>query len=69
MPASLIKEVLDGQAIYYKGNRSVMYGHKNLEEIIGASSLQSLNINFIQRILIKNLDDFNRRARVSFKSL
>jgi hypothetical protein len=32
VPASLIKEVLDGQPIYYKGYRSVMYGHKNLEE-------------------------------------
>lgn len=59
VPASLIKEVLDGQPIYYKGYRSVMYGHKNLEEIMGASSLQSLIINFIQKILIKNLDDFN----------
>jgi len=59
VPASLIKEVLDGQPIYYKGYRSVMYGHKNLEEIMGASSLQSLIINYIQKILIKNLDDFN----------
>jgi len=57
VPASLIKEVLDGQPIYYKGYRSVMYGHKNLEEIKGASSLQSLIINFIQKILIKNLDE------------
>lgn len=59
VPASLIKEVLDGQPIYYKGYRSVMYGHKNLEGIMGARSLQSLIINFIQKILIKNLDDLN----------
>ena len=57
VPASLIKEVLDGQPIYYKGYRSVMYGHKNLEDIRGASSLKSLIINFIQKILIKNLDE------------
>ena len=36
-----------------------MYGHKNLDDIIGASSLQILIINFIQKVLIKNLDDFN----------
>lgn len=55
--ASLIKEVLDGQPIYYKGYRSVMYGHKNLEEIMGASSLQGLVILYIQRLLNKNLDE------------
>jgi hypothetical protein len=57
VPASLIKEVLDGQPIYYKGYRSVMYGHKNLEEIMGASSLQGLIILYIQRLLNKNLDE------------
>ena len=57
VPASLIKEVLDGQPIYYKGYRSVMYGHKNLEEIMGASSLQGLVILYIQRLLNKNLDE------------
>lgn len=59
VPEHLVKEVLDGQPIYYKGYRSVMYGHKNLDDIMGASSLQALIINFIQKILIKNLDDFN----------
>lgn len=57
VPASLIKEILDGQPIYYKGYRSVMYGHKNLEEIMGASSLQGLVILYIQRLLNKNLDE------------
>ena len=57
VPASLIKEVLDGQPIYYKGYRSVMYGHKNLEEIMGASSLQGLIILYIQRLLNKYLDE------------
>ena len=57
VPASLIKEVLDGQPIYYKGYRSVMYGHKNLDEIMGASSLQVLIILYIQRLLNKNLDE------------
>lgn len=57
VPEYRIKEVLDGQPIYYKGYLSVMYGHKNFEEIIGASSLQALIINFIQKVLIKNLDD------------
>ncbi|MDZ7936139.1 MAG: Uma2 family endonuclease [Emticicia sp.] len=57
VPASLIKEVLDGQPIYYKGYRSVMYGHKSLEEIMGASSLQGLIILYIQRLLNKNLDE------------
>ena len=49
--ASLIKEVLDGQPIYYKGYRSVMYGHKNLEEIMGASSLEGLVILLHSKII------------------
>ncbi len=57
VPESLIKEVLDGQPIFYKGYRSVMYGHKNLEEIMGASSLQGLIILYIQRLLNKYLDE------------
>ena len=51
VPASLIKEVLDGQPIYYKGYRSVMYGHKNLEEIMGASSLEGLVILLHSKII------------------
>lgn len=57
IPEYLIKETLDGQPIYYNNYRSVMNGHKNLSDIMGASSLQALIILYIQRLLNKNLDE------------
>lgn len=57
VPERLIKEVLDGQPIYYKDYRSVINGRKNLEDIMGASSLQGLIILYIHRLLNKNLDE------------
>ncbi len=57
IPEYLVKEVLDGIPIYYKGYKSVLNGNKTLEEIMGSSGLQGLIILFIQKLLIKNLDE------------
>ncbi|RYU96879.1 Uma2 family endonuclease [Emticicia agri] len=57
IPEYLVKEVLNGTPIYYKGYKSVLNGNKTLEEIMGSSGLQGLIILFIQKLLIKNLDE------------
>ena len=57
IPEYLVKEVLNGIPIYYKGYKSVLNGNKTLEEIMGSSGLQGLIILFIQKLLIKNLDE------------
>lgn len=57
VPDYLIKEVLNGKPVYYKGYRSVLFGQKKTEEIMGASSLQSFLIAYLNTLLIKNLDE------------
>lgn len=59
IPEYLIKEVLDGKPVYYKGYKSVLRKEKTLEEIMGTSSLQSIIIWYISRIVLgpKNVDD------------
>ena len=53
---NLIKEVLDGHALYYEGFTEVLGHRKSLEEIIGVSGLQAEIINYILRILYLHLD-------------
>lgn len=57
IPASLIYEVIDGKPIYYKGYREVLNGTKKSSEIMGASTLQNMIIQYILRILFRNLDE------------
>lgn len=57
VPDYLIKEVLNGKPVYYKGYRSVLFGQKKTEEIMGASSLQLLIIQYITRILFRFLTE------------
>ena len=57
VPEYLIKEVLDDKPVYYKGYRSVMFGQKKLEDIMGSSSLQAFLIYYINSLLIKGLDE------------
>jgi hypothetical protein len=57
IPEYLIKETLNGKPIYYKDYKSVLFGQKNAEEIMGASSLQVLITNFINKLLLIGLDD------------
>ena len=44
IPSSLIYEMVNGKAIYYKGYKEYLNGHKQFEEIMGSSYLQSLII-------------------------
>jgi hypothetical protein len=62
IPASLIYEVIDGKPIYYKGYREVLGGTKKISEIMGASTLQNTIIEYILRILFRNLNE--KRYRV-----
>ncbi len=47
IPPNLIYEIMDGKPIYYKGYRDVINGTKTFEEIMGASSLQSLIVAYL----------------------
>jgi hypothetical protein len=57
VPAYLVKEVLDGVPIYYKGYKEVLNGSKTPEEIMGSSSLQSIIVSYLMRVLFIQLDD------------
>lgn len=56
IPAYLVKEVLDGKPLYYKGYKEVLNNNKTLEEIMGSSSLQAEIISGILQILFHTLD-------------
>lgn len=57
IPESLIYEVMDGEPLYYKGYMEVVSGKKTIEEIMGSSTLQSLLVEYVNRILFKGLDE------------
>lgn len=57
VPEYLIKEVLDGLPVYYKGYKAVLRKEKTLEEIMGASGLQLLIIRYLFRLLDRALDE------------
>ncbi|MCU0340981.1 MAG: Uma2 family endonuclease [Spirosomaceae bacterium] len=57
IPDYLIKEVLDGKPVYYKGYKAVLRKEKTLEDIMGASSLQIFIIYYIYRVLSRALDE------------
>ncbi|AYQ31892.1 Uma2 family endonuclease [Runella sp. SP2] len=47
IPAHLVYEELDGQALPYRGYLEVLSGKKTLEEIMGSSSLQAVLVSII----------------------
>jgi hypothetical protein len=57
IPTALIYEIMDGKPIYYKGYREVLRQEKTLEEVMGSSTLQGLILEFILRILFRQLDE------------
>jgi Uma2 family endonuclease len=57
IPSSLIYEIMDGKPIYYKGYREVIGLKKTKAEIMGASTLQNFILQYILRILFRNLDE------------
>lgn len=56
IPARLIREVLDGQPLYYKGYREVLAGHAQPENIMGSSDLQSVIVGAIYGYLWGGID-------------
>jgi hypothetical protein len=57
IPESLIYEIMDGKPIYRKGYRDVLSEKKTLEEIIGASTLQSVIVAYLVIQIGKFIDD------------
>lgn len=57
VPEYLVKEVLDGIPIHYKGYKAVLRKEKTLEDIMGASGLQSFIVSYIYKLLIRQLSD------------
>lgn len=57
IPESLVYEMIDGKTLYRKGYKQVLAGKKTLEEIIGASSLQSLVASYVAKVLFQFIDE------------
>ena len=57
VPEYLVKEVLDGIPIYYKGYRAILRKEKTLEDFMGASGLQSFILLYFSYLLIRQLDE------------
>jgi Uma2 family endonuclease len=57
LPDLLTIDVLDGVSVYRKGYQAVLRHEKKTDDIMGSSSLQSLILWYLSRIVLKNLDD------------
>ncbi|MFD2572895.1 Uma2 family endonuclease [Spirosoma soli] len=57
IPDSLIYEIMDGKPVYRKGYRDVLSGIKTVEEIMGASTLQSIIISHLMKVIFGFLDE------------
>lgn len=57
IPEYLVKEVLNGIPIYYKGYKAVLRKEKKLEDIMGTSGLQSFIVSYIYKLLVRQLSD------------
>ncbi len=51
IPDSLVYEVMDGKPIYYRGYKNVLSGKLKLEDIMGASALQSFFLSLVNNFL------------------
>ena len=56
IPANLIREELRGKPFYYRGYKEVLNGNKQIEEIMGSSSLQSIIISIIDFFVSSNIN-------------
>jgi Uma2 family endonuclease len=57
VPSHLVKEILDGMPVFYKGYKAVLRKEKTIEDIMGASGLQIFIVRYLFRLLDRNLDD------------
>ena len=65
IPATLVKETIDGRPFYYPNFRKVLAGELTLEDIMGSSTLQSFIVDFISYIVHTKL---SRRLYISLSS-
>jgi len=56
IPPHLIYEEMNGKPLYYKGYKAVLSGKKNLSEIMGRSSLQSVLVYVLGLFIGNNLN-------------
>ena len=56
VPARLIREVLNGRPLYYKGYRDVLVGRAKPEEIMGNGDLQSFVVMAISATIWNRID-------------
>ncbi|AEI51263.1 hypothetical protein [Runella slithyformis] len=56
IPAHLVYEELDGQALPYRGYLEVLSGKKTLEEIMGSRSLQAVLVSIINWFVNNNIN-------------
>ena len=56
IPANLIREELRGKPFYYRGYKEVLNGTKQIEEIMGSSSLQSYLVSLLNAVIFNLLD-------------
>jgi Uma2 family endonuclease len=56
IPPHLIYEEMNGKPLYYKGYKAVLSGKKNLSEIMGCSSLQSVLVYVLGLFIGNNLN-------------
>ena len=57
VPSHLIYEIMDGKPIYYKGYLDVILNKKTFEEIMGASSLQSIIVSYLVGFISRFIDE------------
>lgn len=53
VPDYLVYEVLDGQALYFRGYDEVLAGRKKPEDIMGSSGLQFFILEYFLRLIVK----------------
>jgi hypothetical protein len=56
IPKNLIREKLRGKTLYYKGFKDVLTGNKQIEEIMGSSSLQAILVMVVGFFVKSRLD-------------
>ncbi|MEY4903647.1 MAG: hypothetical protein RLZZ292_1462 [Bacteroidota bacterium] len=56
IPSYLVREVLNGKSLHYKGYKEVLKGTKSIDKIMGSSSLQAILVNYLLEIIHQNYD-------------
>ncbi len=57
VPQYLVKEVLNGIPIHYKGYKAALRTEKTLESVTGTNGLQVFILQYFSRLLIRQLDE------------